>query len=211
MQWSLPASKFHQLERATDAVKLQQKLVAGARFNGKTINSNGARKFPENYDAHALIQQLQQLPGKWAWRVTPTATLWLPSISVTVLSLNHSLISVNTLTLCHLLALVTALKLQRTRWFKWCIMSIYAIVDWWHVACMWGEPFSVFSLIVLIFLCVRAQQPTIDEVVTPLAAWSSNCIGTIIDISVHCDGHFICTFCILTSRHRSFRCFTWQW
>ena len=68
--------------------------------------------------------------------------------------------------------------------------------DWWHVVCMWGEPCSV--LIVLIFLCVRAcvcaQQLTIDEVVTPLAAGSSNCIGTKIDISVHCDGHFICTF-----------------
>jgi hypothetical protein len=42
-------------------VKLQQKLVAGARFSGKTINSNGARNVRENYNAHALIQQLQQL------------------------------------------------------------------------------------------------------------------------------------------------------
>ena len=42
--------------------------------------------------------------------------------------------------------------------------------------------------------CVRAQQLTIDEVGTPLAAGSSNCIGTKLSISVHCDGHFICTF-----------------
>ena len=77
---SEPFSCFHQIDAVVftnikipstreshdnpDAVKLQQKLVAGARFNGKTINSNGARKFPENNDAHALIQQLQQLPGK---------------------------------------------------------------------------------------------------------------------------------------------------
>jgi hypothetical protein len=65
MQWSLPTSKFQQLERAMiiqmHTVKLQQKLVAGARFSGKTINSNGARNVRENYNAHALIQQLQQL------------------------------------------------------------------------------------------------------------------------------------------------------
>jgi hypothetical protein len=92
--------------------------------------------------------------------VTQTATLWLPLISVTVLSLNHSLISVNALTRCHLLASVTALKLQHIRWFKRCI---HAIVDWWHVVCMWGEPCSVFSLIVLIFYacaCVRARSAT---------------------------------------------------
>ena len=36
-------------------------------------------------------------------------------------------------------------------------------MDWWHVVCMWGEPCSVFSLIVLIFYacaCVRARSAT---------------------------------------------------
>ena len=85
-------------------------------------------------------------------------------------------------------------------------------MDWWHVVCMWGEPCSVFSLIVLIFYacaCVRARSATNNRR-RPLRQGHQTVLVRNYP-SVYIVMGILSAHSILTSRHRSFQYFTWQW